>query len=277
MKTIAKILIVEDREPVRNTIKEMLSGLSYRIKEAESGEEALKELVKVAYDVIILDIKLPGINGIEVMRRARQVREVLPQLIVLTDHKRFSVEASKLEAFSFVPKTDLDPDTFKEIVVAAVNKSQECNHVRVKNCFLHNQFGCSISFDVRQNLVFVGIPFRMKRAYEEGIKPLFKDSDLVARRADEVRKTGDFSCKICGMIQACKLAIFDISTLSPNVLIELGFAYASGKDVIILKNRKTKMPSDLMALEPVEYSNISELRRKLRLHAKQFRQKSSGS
>jgi len=266
MKRMPKILLVEDRKTARNTIKEMLSGLNYKITEAESGEKALKALAKVDYDALILDIKLPGISGIEMLKKAKALREILPSVVVLTDHAKYAFDAGKLEAFCFVPKTDLEPDTFKEIIVAAVNHKRQLGRVKVKHCFNHNQFGCSITFGVQSNLVFIGIPFRMKKVYEEGIKPLFTSFNLNASRADELRRTGDFSCKICGMLQACQLAIFDISTLSPNVLIELGFAFALGKEVIILKNKKTKMPSNLAALEPIEYRSVSELRDKLRLY-----------
>lgn len=273
-----RILLVEDRETTRRTIRAILDGLGYRLTEVGSGEGALKLLARTSYDAIILDIRLPGISGIQMLEHAREAGMSLPPVIILTRHD--DVEhahiAGLLKTFRFVPKTELDPESFKEIVVSAVNKRRELRDVTVRRCFKHNQFGCNSVVSVSGSMVFVGIPFNMRSVYKEGIQPAVKSFGLECRRADELPRTGDFSCKICGLIQSCEFSIFDITRLSPNVLVELGFAYASGKQVIVLKKRGVELPSNLWGIEPVEYTTVATLREELKRYLKTFLSESSG-
>jgi CheY-like chemotaxis protein len=262
-----RILLVEDRKSARTTIKGMLRGLKYTIDEAKSGEEALERLRRVNFDAIILDIGLPGIDGIEMLRKAQQFLASLPPVVVLTQYQNVenAFKAGKIDAFRFVAKLNLKPASFKEVVIAAVNYKQELTKIRVKRCFKHNQDGCNISLKIPPRLVFVGIPFSMKRVYSKGIRDVVESfNSMTCWRADELRRTGDFTCKICGMIQEAQIAIFDISTQSANVMMELGFALGLGKDIIILKNRKARLPANLGVFEPIEYASIAELSRRLR-------------
>lgn len=272
MKKQTRILLVEDRRTARNTIRGMLRGLKHEITDAKSGEEALDHLATTDYDVIILDLGLPGIDGIEVLRKAQRLRRPLPPVVVLTKHydARHAFEAGKISAFRFISKSELKPDTFKDTIVSAINHKQTVNTVKVRRCFKHNQFGCNITVRIPPRLVFVGIPFRMNSVYTKGIRPVVESFKMNCWRADELPKTGDFTCKLCAMIQASDLAMFDISTLNANVLMELGFAFGLGKDVIILKNKKSKLPVNLGAFDVVQYSTIAELRKKLRQYLKNF-------
>lgn len=266
-----KILLVEDEEIVQRTIKSILRGLKYRIEDAETGEDALKMLARRDYDAIILDIKLPGINGIEVLRKAHKIRQDLPPVVVLTDLEEVEYafgagkEAGPLAAFAFVPKSKLSPASFKETMIAAVNRNQELSRVKVKRCFKHNPDGCNVAIKVPRRLAFVGIPFGMKTVYTKGIQEVVESfNKMTCWRSDELRRTGDFTCKLCGMIQESKIAIFDISTHNPNVMMELGFAFALAKDVIVLKNKKASLPVNLGAFECIEYANVVELSKGLR-------------
>jgi CheY-like chemotaxis protein len=266
---------VDDRKTARTTIKSMLAGLKYEITEVSSGEDALETLAKEDYDTIILDIRLGGINGFQMLEDAKALREDLPPIVVLTDYEEYAFKAGKLpEVFRFIRKIELEPEGFKEVIVSAVKQKQELSKVKVKRCFKHNQFGCNISLKVQRNLVFVGIPFNMKKVYEKGIRPLVNSFGFNCWRANEVHRTGDFGCKICGMIQACRFAIFDISSLSPNIMLELGFAFALGKEVIILKNKKMnniKLPSNLGdTYEHVRYGSVAELSEKLEPYVRAY-------
>jgi CheY-like chemotaxis protein len=132
MRKRTKVLLVEDNPLTRRTIKTILSKLSYELKETESGEEALERLAKTDYDVIILDIKLPGMSGIEMLKKAKAHLENLPPVVVLTDYNDYAFDAGKLGVFRFVPKLDLDTEIFKGIIVEAVNRKQELSWVKVK-------------------------------------------------------------------------------------------------------------------------------------------------
>lgn len=90
-----KILIVEDEAKIRKLIKSYLVE-SYQLKEAVNGEEALKMFKNNNFDLIILDLMLPKINGEEVCQKIRQVSDI--PIIMLTAK---SSEENKIEGFNY--------------------------------------------------------------------------------------------------------------------------------------------------------------------------------
>jgi CheY-like chemotaxis protein len=236
MNNTSKVLVVEDNSHVRDTVNLILSGLNCEITPAESGEEALSLIEKAAFDVIIMDIKLPGIDGLETIRKAKQKRANLAPVIILTAYPTWdvAVEAGRLEVFHFLDKNPLDGEKLKDTVVKAINWSPELNNSRVKRCFKYQFPGCLYKIPLQLDLVFVGMPFALDDVYRFGIKPVIESFGLKCWRADEDKKIGDISCKICGTLQSCRFALMDISTLNPNVCIELGLAYGYGKHVILM-------------------------------------------
>ena len=66
-----KILIIDDERGIRSTLKEILEYENYTVEEAEDGEKGLDLLSKNKYDVVLCDIKMPKIDGMEVLDRAR--------------------------------------------------------------------------------------------------------------------------------------------------------------------------------------------------------------
>ena len=104
---MAKILIIEDEEPIRRVLFRILSeeDSSYEIHEAFDGKEGLKKIQNDSYDLILCDIKMPKIDGIEVLQNANVSNKALP-FIMLTGHGNVStaVEAMKLGAYDFISK-----------------------------------------------------------------------------------------------------------------------------------------------------------------------------
>jgi DNA-binding response OmpR family regulator len=81
----AKILFVDDDIQVRRTLARLLGLLGYQVDEASSGQQALQMLEQSVYDVAVLDIRMPGMDGVEVMHHARQICPDLA-IIFLTGH-----------------------------------------------------------------------------------------------------------------------------------------------------------------------------------------------
>ena len=102
-----KILIIEDEEPIRRVLVRILSEESedYQILEEEDGKLGLNRLLKEEFDLVLCDIKMPKMDGIEVLQKARE-KEILVPFILLTGHGNvaIAVEAMKLGAYDFILK-----------------------------------------------------------------------------------------------------------------------------------------------------------------------------
>ncbi len=107
MKTI---LVVDDEKAIRESLKMILEYEHYDVVFAENGEKALQQLDHLHPDVILLDVKMAGMDGIETLTKIRQEHEKLP-VIMISGHGTIetAVEATKLGAFDFLPKP-LDRD-----------------------------------------------------------------------------------------------------------------------------------------------------------------------
>ena len=77
-----KVLVVEDDQPIRASIRRALAYEGYAVSEAEDGESALDIIRLSPPDLILLDLNLPGIDGIEVCRRIREAGDVMPIMMI---------------------------------------------------------------------------------------------------------------------------------------------------------------------------------------------------
>ena len=102
---MASILIIDDERAIRNNLGEILSYEGYKIDEASDGEEGLKRFSEKVYDVVICDIKMPKVDGIEFLEKARATNPDVP-IIMVSGHGNIdtAVEAVKKGAFDYVSK-----------------------------------------------------------------------------------------------------------------------------------------------------------------------------
>jgi DNA-binding response OmpR family regulator len=98
-------LIVDDEKNIRFTLAETLAALPLEADVAADGEEALRLLEDNRYSLMLLDLRMPGMDGIEVLRRVREIRPEIP-VILLTAYGTVdvAVEAMKLGAVDFLSK-----------------------------------------------------------------------------------------------------------------------------------------------------------------------------
>ena len=84
---MTQILLIEDEEPIRRVMVRILSeeSASYEITEAENGKQGLSKLEKNAFDLVLCDIKMPKMDGIEVLQAAKAKGIYIP-FIMLTGH-----------------------------------------------------------------------------------------------------------------------------------------------------------------------------------------------
>lgn len=102
---MAKILIIDDEKSIRSTLKEILEYEKYQVEEAKDGEEGLEMISKNEYDVVLCDIKMPKMDGIEVLDKAFG-QGINTQFIMISAHGTIetAVEATKKGAYDFIQK-----------------------------------------------------------------------------------------------------------------------------------------------------------------------------
>ncbi len=102
---MSTILIIDDEKAIRKTLSEILSYEGYKIDEAGDGEEGLKKFREVEYDVILCDIKMPKIDGIEFLEKAKESNPDVP-IIMISGHGTIetAVEAVKKGAYDYISK-----------------------------------------------------------------------------------------------------------------------------------------------------------------------------
>ena len=105
-----RVLIVDDEESVRSSLEKLLAFEKYITFSAPDGETALEAVTSERIDLVLLDIKMPGMDGIEVLQRIKETRGDIP-VVIISGHGTIStaVEATKLGAFDFLEKPiDMD-------------------------------------------------------------------------------------------------------------------------------------------------------------------------
>jgi two-component system, OmpR family, KDP operon response regulator KdpE len=108
-----RVLVVDDEPAIRRALRPPLVELGFQVTEASRGEEALQVLRAGTYDVVLLDINMPGIGGIETLRRIRGFAPRLPVLMLtVRDQEEDKVEALDMGADDYVTK----PFSTRELV-----------------------------------------------------------------------------------------------------------------------------------------------------------------
>jgi two-component system, OmpR family, KDP operon response regulator KdpE len=98
------VLVVDDEPPIRRFLRTSLSGQGYRVVEAESGAEALKALGRDKPDIVILDLGLADMNGLDVIRAIRQSSDLPIVVLSVRGDEQSKVEALDLGADDYVTK-----------------------------------------------------------------------------------------------------------------------------------------------------------------------------
>ena len=150
---MSRILIVDDEPRIRQSLKGVFEDEGFATDTVTSGEECLKKLAETPYDLVLLDIWLPGIDGIETLR---QIRETSPstRVIMISGHATIAtaVTATKLGAWDFIEK----PLSLEHTLLIARNA---LSHSRLEqaHAILQHQF------EERFNIVGDSIPIKALR------------------------------------------------------------------------------------------------------------------
>jgi two-component system nitrogen regulation response regulator NtrX len=124
-----RILVIDDEAAIRDSLKMTLEYQGYEVLTAATGEEGIAQVEREAPDMVFLDVKMPGMDGIEVLQRLRHVVDSLP-IVVISGHGTVStaVEATKLGAFDFIEKP---PES--ERLLVTVRNAMDSRRLRTEN------------------------------------------------------------------------------------------------------------------------------------------------
>mgnify|MGYP001486931523 FL=1 len=123
---MSNILIIDDEKAIRKTLSEILSYEGYKIEEAGDGEEGLKRFKEKNYDVVLCDIKMPKLDGIEFLDKAREANPDVP-VIMISGHGTIetAVEAVKKGAYDYISK----PPDLNRLLITIRNAMDKNNLV----------------------------------------------------------------------------------------------------------------------------------------------------
>ena len=128
---MADLLIIDDEKAIRKTLTEILSFEGYKIEEAADGEEGLKKFKEKTYDVVLCDIKMPKLDGIEFLQKAGEINPDVP-IIMISGHGNIetAVEAVKKGAYDYISKP---PDLNRLLITIrnAMDKSSLVTETKV--------------------------------------------------------------------------------------------------------------------------------------------------
>jgi two-component system, NtrC family, response regulator AtoC len=168
------LLIVEDEAPLREAVAEQLADQGYQVVQASSGEEALARLAEFAFDIVITDLRLPGIDGGEVLETAV---ELYPDIIgiIVTGYGtvKSAVDAIKRGVSDFITK----PFQFEELQ-HVIDSALEQRRLKSENAYLRSQ--------LEERYRFEGILGRSRP-----MRDLFQLLETVAGTSSTILVTGE--------------------------------------------------------------------------------------
>ena len=154
MSKDSSILVVDDEKNIRMTMVHALESSGFHVESAMSGEEALLMLNASPFDLVFLDLKMPGLDGIEVLRRTKESWP-LTRVVVITAHGTVdnAVEAMKLGAADFIQKP-FTPAEIRDLTKSVLSPlPQDANTAGYAHCLaearraiVENQLATAIAY-----------------------------------------------------------------------------------------------------------------------------------
>ena len=123
---MAKILIVDDERAIRNTLREILEYEDYLVEDVDNGLDGLERIKKDDFDLVLCDIKMNKMDGMEVLAEGLSIKPDLP-FIMISGHGTIetAVEASKKGAYDFISK----PPDLNRLLITVRNALERGNLV----------------------------------------------------------------------------------------------------------------------------------------------------
>lgn len=181
------VLIIDDEDSIRRTISLALQEAGFQTDTAANGEEAVRRFTERAYDVLILDLKLPGLSGVDVLGEARARRPDMPVVIITAYGDVESAVASlRGGATNFIQKP-FTPERIQEAALEALNRQHQIareswydDHVRqaaiairagrLDEAFAHANYACTLDDARPEAFNELGIVMQFRNEVREALK-----------------------------------------------------------------------------------------------------------
>jgi DNA-binding NtrC family response regulator len=168
------LLLVEDETPLREALAERLGEHGFEVEQAESGEQAIEKLAEFAFDIVITDLRLPGLDGTRVLEAALlRYPDIVGIIVTGYGTVKDAVEAIKRGATDFVTK----PFQFDELL-HALNSALEKRGLKAENAYLRSQ--------LHERYKFEGLIGR-----SPAMRALFQLLETVSASASTILVTGE--------------------------------------------------------------------------------------
>ena len=226
---MSKILVIDDERSIRNTLKDILEYEKYEVDLAEDGKKGLEKVTHTEYNIILCDIKMPGMDGIEVLEQLNSLAPDCP-VVMISGHGNIdtAVESIKKGAYDFIEKP-LDLNRLLITIRNAMDKSTLVNETKILKKKVSKKFEI-----VGQSPALLNVIEMADRVAPTDARVLITGSngtgkELVARRIHDQsnRTSGPFVEVNCAAI--------------PSELIESElFGHEKGSFTSAVKQRKGK-------------------------------------
>jgi two-component system nitrogen regulation response regulator NtrX len=153
---MAKILVIDDERAIRNSLKDILSYENHTVEDASDGLAGLELIKQNKYDLVLSDIKMPGLDGLELLQKLEDI-EPHPTVVMISGHGNIetAVESIKRGAFDFIPKP-LDLNRLLVTVRNALDKEKlvsETKTLKKKVGGKYNMMGESLALKQVRDMI----------------------------------------------------------------------------------------------------------------------------
>ncbi len=236
-----RVLVVDDEQDIREGSERILSRIGFQVSTASRGEEGLERLTQDRADIVLLDLKMPGIDGMEVLGRIRDLDESI-LVIVITGYATVdtAIEAMKKGAYDFIPK----PFEPEQLRIVANRAAEKIRLIREADLLEKARRRTLIDLDTeksRLHTILESLPSGVVVTNNSGqvvlMNPTFRqllrlESDVVTGREIASYVPNEQLCNLIKEISSGKHIDFDDLTDFEFSLSDGSFLLARGKPVI---------------------------------------------